>query len=243
MGQSARNVGAPTGGNKKFGGNARHAAKGLEGVLQEVLGDRRLAEVSVPLAVTSFDGVTSQPVVFSSRDARHDHVLDLPLRVVARATSAAPTYFPPCETEWAGRACKFIDGGVWANNPSAVALAEAAPMTAARQITATSVLLVSLGTGVAPGGATFNETATWIGAASDTIKTATSVAAGEVLARRALPASNVVRIQVVDSSIAGAMDDPSSARLATLKTAADRLVEEEATQLDSLVTALAGSDA
>jgi patatin-like phospholipase/acyl hydrolase len=109
-----------------------------------------------------------------------------PLRVAARATIAAPTYFPPCECDWAGRVCRFIDGGVWANNPSAVALSEAAAMTAARQMTATSVLLVSLGTGMAPSGATFNETATWIGAASDTIKVATSVAAGELLLVEAL---------------------------------------------------------
>jgi uncharacterized protein len=240
MGQPARKFGAPWGGNKKFGGNARHRANGLEGVLQDVLGERRLSEVAVPLAVTSFDGATSQPVVFSSRDAQRDCALDLPLRVAARATSAAPTYFPPCEYEWAGRIRKFIDGGVWANNPSAVALSEAAALTEARQITATSILLVSLGTGIAPSGATFNETATWIGAASDTIKTATSVAAGEVLARRALPASNFVRLQVVDESVAGAMDDPAAARLAVLKNAADQLAKAEEAQLERLAALLVG---
>jgi patatin-like phospholipase/acyl hydrolase len=240
MGQPARKFGAPWGGNKKFGGNARHRANGLEGVLQDVLGERRLSEVAVPLAVTSFDGVTSQPVVFSSRDAQRDGALDLPLRVAARATSAAPTYFPPCEYEWAGRICKFIDGGVWANNPSAVALSEAAALTTARQITATSILLVSLGTGIAPSGATFNETATWIGAASDTIKTATSVVAGEVLARRALPPSNFVRLQVVDESVAGAMDDPAPARLAVLKNAADQLAKAEEAQLERLAALLVG---
>jgi hypothetical protein len=243
MGQSARKVGSPWGGNKKYGGNARHRANGLEAVLQEVLGDRRLAEVTVPLAVTSFDGATSQPVVFSSRDAQQHPALDLPLRVAARATSAAPTYFPPCECEWSGRECKFIDGGVWANNPSAVALSEAAAMTAARQIAATSVLLVSLGTGMAPSGATFRETATWIGAASDTIKVATSVAAGEMLARRALPASNFVRLQVVNESVAGAMDDPSTARLAVLRDAADELVEAQGAQLERLAATPGGSQA
>lgn len=241
MSQSARTVGAPWGGNKKFGGNSRHSAVGLEGVLKEVLGERQLSEVAVPLVVTSFDGATSQPIVFSSRDAQQDHSLDLPLWIAARATSATPTYFPPCEFQWAGRARRFIDGGVWANNPSAVALSEAAALTSARQLTASSVLLVSLGTGMAPGGETFNETATWIGAAGDMIQTATSVAAGELLARRALPADNFVRLQVVDARVAGAMDDPSVARLTTLKSAADELIQSQNLLLDRLASVLAGT--
>jgi hypothetical protein len=87
---------------------------------------------------------------------------------------------------------------------------------------------------MAPCSATFDETATWIEAANDTIKTATSLAAREVLARRALPASNFVRLQVVDESVAGAMDDPAPARLAGLKSAADRLVKREGVQLNRL---------
>lgn len=116
-------------------------------------------------------------------------------------------------------------------------------MTAARQMTATSLLLVSLGTGMAPGGATFSDTATWIGAASDMIQTATSVSAGELLARRALPASNFVRLQVVDARVAGEMDDPAARRLTILKSAADQFIETQAEVLDRLAAVLVGSEA
>ena len=42
----------------------------------------------------------------------------LPIWQVARATSAAPTYFPPIEIPWANELVTFKDGGFGSNNPS-----------------------------------------------------------------------------------------------------------------------------
>jgi len=71
--------------------------------------------------------------------ARHvKRVTTAPLWVAARATSAAPTFFPPCI--YTGRA--FIDGGLLNNNPSNHAVAEAARLFPHRPI-----ILVSLGCG------------------------------------------------------------------------------------------------
>jgi patatin-like phospholipase/acyl hydrolase len=191
------------------------------------------------LAITSFDGLLSRPVVFSRRDARADPTWDLPLRDVARATSAAPTYFPPHEIDWAGRRCSFIDGGVWANNPSAVALTESLVLTGERALTGQSVFLLSLGTGTAATGAAFAGTDSWIGSAGDLVKSATSVLAGEVLATRALSIQNYRRLQAVDARVAGAMDDPSVQRLGVLKAAADALITRQSTDVDEIVARLA----
>ena len=64
---------------------------------------------------------------------------------MARATSAAPTYFPPCRIALGGDAAPLtlVDGGVFANNPALCGFAEA------RRIYAqdTDFLVVSLGTG------------------------------------------------------------------------------------------------
>ncbi|MCX4694809.1 patatin-like phospholipase family protein [Streptomyces sp. NBC_01408] len=239
MGGAARRIGSPFGGNPAYGGNARHRPDGLEGVLRDVLGDVRLSQAAMDLAITSFDGLVAMPVVFSRRDALADANCDLPLRDVARATSAAPTYFPPLETDWAGRRCLFVDGGVWANNPSGVAVSESLILTSEKNLTGQSVFLVSLGTGMAPAGAAFEGTNSWIGSAGDIVKTATSVVAGELLASRAVPVQNYRRLQVVDNRVAGAMDDPSSQRLGVLKAAADDLIRSKNADLDEIVARLA----
>lgn len=235
---AARTVGSPFGGNPAFGGNARHPATGLEAALREVLGEVRLSESALELAVTSFDGQSAQPVIFSRRDAAANPAFDLPLRDVARATSAAPTYFPPHDLVWAGSQRSFVDGGVWANNPTGVALAESVALTSARSVTGSSVFLVSLGTGVAASGEIFRGTDTWIGSAGDIVKTATSVSAGEALMTRALPPSNYRRLQVVDDRVAGAMDDPSPERLSALNGAAAGLIAASSADIDLIAATL-----
>ena len=147
---AAKRIGGPFGGNALFGGNARHTAEGLESALKEVFGEMKLSEVPTELAITTFDRLTSSPCVLSSRDARLDSSYDLLVREVARATSAAPTYFPPAKLAWAGQAREFIDGGVWANNPAGVAVNESIAITARRGLQGSAVLLVSLGTGSHP---------------------------------------------------------------------------------------------
>ncbi|MFE9598956.1 patatin-like phospholipase family protein [Streptomyces hokutonensis] len=238
MGAAARRLGGPFGGNPDYGGNARHRPDGLEGVLRDVLGDTMLSQAAMDIAITSFDGLSATPVVFSRRDARTDASWDLPLRDIARATSAAPTYFPPLKIDWVGRTCHFIDGGVWANNPSGIAVSESLILTAERGLTGRSVFLVSLGTGTASAGAAFDGTSSWIGSAGDLVKTATSVAAGELLARRAVPEQNYRRLQVVDNRVAGAMDDPSSQRLGVLKAAAGDLIRAKNADLVEIVARL-----
>jgi predicted acylesterase/phospholipase RssA len=231
-------IGTPFGRDEIWGGNARHRADGLEGVLQEVLGDRNLSQAATPLLVTSYDASTGVPVVFSSLDAAADPArFDLPMRVVARATSAAPTYLPPAEVTWNGAARRFVDGGVWANNPAVVAVMESLPMTSMMKLTGTSVFLVSLGTGMAEAKASFSGEASWGASFVDVAKMATSITGADVLAARSL-GDSYARLQVIDDRIAGAMDDPSPARLTALAGAAQHLISTESNEIDRIVSNL-----
>lgn len=81
---------------------------------------------SSALVIPSFDLVKGQPVVFKTphfpnfvRD-RNFKIVDILL-----ATTAAPTYFPAASID---PGTKYVDGGVWANNPTMVAVAEAAKL-------------------------------------------------------------------------------------------------------------------
>lgn len=235
---AAGTVGRPFGGNPRMGGNARHEPDGLESVLHDVLGDTQLSELPMELAVTTFDRLTSLPVVLSTRDARTNSAYDLPIRQAARATSAAPTFFPPLVLTWGGRDREFVDGGVWANNPSGVAISESIALTSERGLTGSSVVLVSLGTGVVPGGSILDGNGSWLGTAKDLAGLATSVWAGEVLARRAVGNAKYRRFQVIDPRVAGAMNDPSTGRLAVLREAAESMIQHESTAIDTLVAEL-----
>ncbi|KAI1293340.1 acyl transferase/acyl hydrolase/lysophospholipase [Xylaria venustula] len=83
-------------------------------------------------------GAMSGPGLYNSGPAD-----DCQIWQVARATSAAPTYFPPIEIN--GRS--FMDSGIGVNNPAAVALTEVGLLNMGRIKT---TLLISIGTGSAP---------------------------------------------------------------------------------------------
>ena len=122
----------------------------LEAVLEARLGETQLSEAGPELMVTAWDLERARPKLFCSWRARQSATEDFRLRDVARATSAAPTYFPPAiihaldaNYDRAQQRHALVDGGVFANDPAALALAEA------RRIfpKADRALVLSLGTG------------------------------------------------------------------------------------------------
>ena len=131
-----------------------------------------------------------------------------------------------------------MDGGVWANNPAAVALSEALAMLGGTGQGADSITMLSLGTGAAPGVSVLDQNSSWVGVAKDLAGMATSVWAGELLARRALDEGRFHRFQVVDARIAGAMNDPSVERLAALRAAAETVIAKQSDALDAAIEQL-----
>jgi uncharacterized protein len=101
---------------------AKYQSFGLETSLAQVLGEKTLGQSKVRLAIPAYDLTNDDVYLFRTPHAeflRRDHrekMLD-----VALATSAAPTYLPARRL----RGLRLIDGGVWANNPVLVGIAEA----------------------------------------------------------------------------------------------------------------------
>src|SRR5215210_2814838 len=94
----------------------------LDRALERFLGMKRLAETKPDLIVPAYDTALPGPYFFKSSKARETPESDdFPLSIVARATSAAPTYFEPVESGERS----LVDGGVFATNPAMCALAEA----------------------------------------------------------------------------------------------------------------------
>jgi len=118
----------------------------LESALRKRFGDRLLGDSTARLVVPAFMMPKTEIVVFKTdhhEDFCNDHFT--PMWRVACSTSAAPTFFRGHEHEESGRV--FIDGGVWANNATMVAVIDA---LTAYDIAPEQVRVLSIGTGNPP---------------------------------------------------------------------------------------------
>ena len=103
---------------------ADYSSKGLKTELKAVFGDLKLRDLARKVAIPTFDldneevpaKRTWKPKIFHNFQGDDSDGEQL-VANIARYTSSAPTYFPSADG--------YIDGGVYANNPSIVALAQA----------------------------------------------------------------------------------------------------------------------
>lgn len=104
-------------------GLSKYGSKSLESALRSVFGDRRLGESRNRLVIPSCNLVNGEVHVWKTA---HHPRLERDYRAsaveVALSTAAAPTYFPAYRS---ASGLPLVDGGVWANNPTGVAVVEA----------------------------------------------------------------------------------------------------------------------
>ncbi|XP_052736611.1 patatin-like protein 2 [Vigna angularis] len=104
--------------------------KDLHKIIRENLKETRLDQTLTNVVIPTFDIKRLQPTIFSSFQLKKRPYLNGLLSDICIATSAAPTYLPAhyfeTKTQHGHVMGKFdlIDGGVAANNPTLVAMAE-----------------------------------------------------------------------------------------------------------------------
>jgi len=127
----------------------KYPATGIESVLKDYFGDAMLSDAITDVIIPAYDIERRHPFFFKSRPAKNieKNGYDFPMRVAARATSAAPTYFEPAKIETGGLEDYYalIDGGLVANNPAMCAYVEARTLYPERE--PKDFFLLSLGTG------------------------------------------------------------------------------------------------
>jgi patatin-like phospholipase/acyl hydrolase len=215
----------------------KYSERPIEAVLQEYFGTARLGDALTSVLVTSYDTAAAKPCFFKSYRERSpespgsalpdDHLM----WHAARATSAAPTFFPPFRLDDRS----LVDGGVFANDPAMCALADAYKMFGHLR---SRYLVVSIGTG------------------NDEIRLGYREVKGRGLLRWAIPILKVVFDGVTDAvdyqtremadlywrfqedGVAQEMDDASPDAVRQLLAAADGLVAERRTDLDELARVL-----
>ena len=110
----------------------KYSSERFESVLRKYLGDdTRLSEAMTEVLITSYEIESCRPFFFTRRKARARRTGRLNPRMweVARCTSAAPTFFAPFQIKRPRSShlppLTFIDAGVFVNNPTLCAYAEA----------------------------------------------------------------------------------------------------------------------
>lgn len=126
----------------------KYSAKGLEKVLEEYFGNLLLSQLLKPCLVTTYDIKHRRAMFFTQHDAISEPDSNFLVRDLCRATSAAPTFFEVARIKSTSRkAYPTVDGGIFANNPSLCAYAEARAATILGNPEAKDMVILSLGTG------------------------------------------------------------------------------------------------
>lgn len=234
----------------------------LEEYLKDALQETMLSGIDRnDLLVTSYDIERSDPFLFRSWRARGEELTpgrekeeyNFLLRHVARATSAAPVYFPPAQF-WNERhgspaydRFTLVDGGVFANNPTMCAVAAAATLYPDRD---NDYMIVSIGTGQKATPIPYEQARDWgyaewalpmLDVIFDGIADSTDYQLQQMLTGHDYNRFQIsLGVPLPDGSTVGSeMDDASAANIRKLEQLADILIQRNSAKLDAVATTLA----
>ena len=149
---------------RKFFGNKsdalfkgpKYTSNGMNLVLQHLMKDMTLSQTLTPMMLTAYETEKRRPVFFTNYEKQYSH---LKIKDVARAVSAAPTYFEPVKI---GNGT-FMDGAVCANNPALCAYTEILKLLKNEGINpgTKKIIIVSIGTGASNSSFDFEKSKNW----------------------------------------------------------------------------------
>lgn len=222
-------------------GDQKYPAKGIEEVLRRYFGETKLSSALTSVLAPSYEIERRIPFFFKSHSALAKATHDFPMWQVARATSAAPTYFEPARIESAreGDYWALIDGGVFANNPAACALVEARTQFP----DAEEYLVCSLGTGALTRRIDYEDACHWgvarwakpvlnivLDSVSETV---------DYQLNQTLPVGSYYRFQSTLQRGSEQMDETSPSHVRGLRLLGEKLVRDNTKTLDTLAVKLA----
>ena len=214
----------------------KYPYQGLEEILNTYFGTTLLSESLKDVLITSYDLERRRPHIFLSSEAKKEAGKDIPMKLVGRATSAAPTYFEPLKLNKPGSTNYYalVDGGVYANNPSLYAYAEV--KRAWRDVN--DCLLISLGTGELSLRMPYEEARTW-GLAKwaqpilDVAFDGVSDAVHSQL-QQLMPEDKYYRIQAKLLGVDERMDNARGNNITALKILADNVISDNDKLIEKL---------
>ncbi len=142
---------------KTIANGPKYNVDGINVVLNKYVGDSTLEDTIKPCLITSYETESRTATFFTNYQ---DKFKNLKIKDIARATSAAPTYFEPIKILDRGT---FIDGGMGANNPAMCAYVEVLKLLRAQGVNPMhkKIVVVSIGTGLTKESYEYNEMKDW----------------------------------------------------------------------------------
>ena len=216
---------------------AAYPAGPIERLLQQYAGDARLSQAVTGLLIPSWELRTRTAWFFRRSDAIADAKKDHPLYMLARATSAAPTYFPPFKLTDPSGDFALVDGGLFANNPALAAWVDEHEGALGRP-----VFMVSLGTGDIDDPITYRQANLWgklwwarpiigvvLDGASDTVQYELA---------QLLPAQDYYRFQIRVPKANRSIDNTMAPNLDELQRIARQMIADRQADFDTMCNRL-----
>lgn len=210
----------------------KYSPRELEYTLAKFFQNTEFCSALTPLLISSYDLQSQRPFFFKSHKIAACPNFNWKVTDIARATSAAPTFFPPFHLARGTENYALVDGGVFVNNPSMAAYVEARSLypDAAR------VVVVSVGTGDRQDRITYARAKDWglLGWARQIIPVLMdSVSEAVDFELTTLPECTYYRLQVLDlPPPAGEMDNVTPENLANLQSIAKNYIATHSAELD-----------
>lgn len=216
----------------------KYSPDGLEAALEKFFGDVEFKTALTPLLISSYDLQGQLPFFFKSQKITAHPNYNWPIVSIARATSAAPTFFPPFPLVRGDENYALVDGGVYVNNPSMAAYAEARSLYGNEA----QFVVVSAGTGNRQDQIAYSTAKDWglLGWAKEIVPVfMDSVSEAVDYELRAMPECTYHRLQVKNLSPASNdMDDVTPQNLANLQTVARNYVASISGEIDAMCAQL-----
>jgi len=213
---------------------AKYQATNIEKIFNEYFGELKLSDFTKPCAITTYDITRRKIKIFNSIDAQKSSIDNYFIKDVARATSAAPTYFPPKQISSVyGSVINAIDGGIFANNPTMVAYSEAKEHFGADE----KLFLLSIGPGSENKSYDINKATSWgmVGWLRPSIDMLMSSNSECVDYNMTKINTDYIRLSPSLCGASHELDDASDKNLSMLEHAGKLFVAENALLLDDII--------
>jgi patatin-like phospholipase/acyl hydrolase len=223
----------------------KYSDEGIHSIMEKYFGEAYFRDALTEILITSYDIERRKPHFFKRWREKENKVDNFRMVDIARATSAAPTYFEPYKLPTNDEIKKYhalIDGGVFANNPSVCAFAEALRLFGQ----GADFLFVSLGTGEMTRPILYDEATKWglaswarpiMGIMFDGVSDSGDYQLQWVL-NEGKAAGKYIRFQCRLDRDSDKMDNASGDNLRKLRLEAENMIDEKSKDLDALCAVL-----